>query len=498
MDKLKAYIDFIIAGIFLISQGLLYFAIRPESLSIYISILAVSLLVVIRLILTGLNNLNDQKKNAPDLKIKQRSNLDLVAKSKAITEDNQQKLAKFSSVFLQMKNLVSTVEKEKILEIYLSLLKKNLDCAKATYFEFQQETQSLVSCFSTDMRVNDQKVLSFSIEDESFVSYCGRKKQTIERDQVKQNMEIVHFDLEDPLPMYMCSPIVYNTELVGVINISQMKSGGFSSQDKQFFATLCTILALTLRNSKNLSTVHSDLESSRKSLEQKSLLNEKIKHLFGKFTSPKVVKSLVDRGANVELGGEEKELTVLFADIRSFTTYCESRKPQEVVDILNEYLTAMSKVIIKYDGTLDKYIGDEIMAFWGAPLFQEDLAKLATQACFEMLQELKKLHVKWEKAGKEVFNIGLGLNTGPMIVGNIGSTIRMDFTVIGDAVNLGSRVQGLTRKFNSDMLITEDTYIKVKDIVKARKIGALQVKGKEESVMIYAIDWVDLKPLHKS
>ncbi|MCO4782235.1 MAG: hypothetical protein KC646_07880 [Candidatus Cloacimonetes bacterium] len=498
MEKVKTYIDFVIAGILFITQGLLYFAIRPESLTVYIVVFSISFIVVVRLILIGLTQINEAKKSAPDLKIQQRSNLDLVAKSKAITEDNQQKLAKFSSVFLQMKNLVSSVQKEQILEIYMSLLKKNLDCGKATFFEYHQEDETLKSSYSTDMRVNDTKVLSFHLGDENFIAYCGKKKQTIERDQIKQNMDLVHFDVEKPLPMYMCSPIVYNTELIGVINISQMKSGGFSSQDKQFFATLCTILALTLRNAKNLSLVHSDLQSSRKSLEQKSLLNEKIKHLFGKFTSPKVVKSLVDSGANVELGGEEKELTVLFADIRSFTNYCEKREPQEVVDILNEYLTAMSKVIIKYDGTLDKYIGDEIMAFWGAPLSQADHAKLATQACFEMLQELKKLHVKWEKSGKEVFEIGLGLNTGPMIVGNIGSTIRMDFTVIGDAVNLGSRVQGLTRKFNSDMLITEDTYNKVKDIVKARKIGALQVKGKEESVMIYAIDWVDLKPLTKS
>ncbi|PCJ19889.1 MAG: hypothetical protein COB02_06810 [Candidatus Cloacimonadota bacterium] len=495
MNKIKTYIDFIIAGLCLISQGLMYFLIRPDSLTYYFVILFVSFATLIRLILNGINQLNEEKKNAPDLKRKQRSNLDLVAKSKAITEDNQQKLAKFSSVFLQMKTLVSASDKKQILEIYMSLLKKNLDCSKATYFEFHQENETLISCYSTDMRVHDDKVIKVSLNEENFISYCGKKRQTIERGQIKQNLDIVHFNAEEPLPMYMCSPIVYNTDLIGVINISQMKSGGFSIEDKQFFATLCTILALTLNNAKHLSSVQDDLMDSRKNLEQKSLLNEKIKHLFGKFTSPKVVQSLVDNGANVELGGEEKELTVLFADIRSFTNYCEKREPQEVVDILNEYLTAMSKVIIKYDGTLDKYIGDEIMAFWGAPLYQKNNAKLATQACFEMLQELKKLHVKWERAGKEVFNIGLGLNTGPMIVGNIGSTIRMDFTVIGDAVNLGSRVQGLTRKFNSDMLITESTYSKVKDIVKARKIGALQVKGKEESVMIYAIDWVDLKPL---
>jgi adenylate cyclase len=187
----------------------------------------------------------------------------------------------------------------------------------------------------------------------------------------------------------------------------------------------------------------------------------------------------------------------MFCDIRSFTDYCERKSPEEVVESLNEYLSRMSDIILKYDGTLDKYIGDEIMAFWGSPLPQPEHAKLAVQTAYEMLLDVKKLQLKWQKEGREPFSVGFGINTGKMIVGNIGSAKRMDYTVIGDAVNLASRAQSLTRKFNANLLITEYTYEWVRDIVKVRKIGALQVKGKQESVTLYEVEWVDLKPLKR-
>jgi len=242
--------------------------------------------------------------------------------------------------------------------------------------------------------------------------------------------------------------------------------------------------------------IQDDLADSERLIQQKSKLNERIKGIFSKFTSPNVVNALVENQREVVLGGESKTISLMFCDIRSFTNYCEERSPAEVVEILNEYLTRMSEVVIRYHGTLDKYIGDEIMSFWGAPLAQPNHAKLAVQAGFEMLMELKKLTLKWEKEGKKPFSVGIGINTGEVIVGNIGSAIRMDYTVIGDPVNLAARVEALTRKFNSDFLITEATYQLVKDIVQARKIGVLQVKGKKEPSLIYSVERVDLKPLN--
>lgn len=214
-----------------------------------------------------------------------------------------------------------------------------------------------------------------------------------------------------------------------------------------------------------------------------------IRKAFGHYISKNVMEEILKDPAKLKLGGERKELTVLFSDIRSFTSYSETRQPEEVVSILNEYLTEMTKIVFKYNGTLDKYVGDEIMAIFGAPSAKEetDHAQRAVLAALEMLEKLKELHEKWRKEGKEPFDIGIGINTGPMLVGNMGSADRMDYTVIGDSVNLGARVEALTRQYNNHLIITESTYNYVKNIVQAKKLEEVKVKGKEKAVLIYEV-----------
>ena len=214
-----------------------------------------------------------------------------------------------------------------------------------------------------------------------------------------------------------------------------------------------------------------------------------VKKAFGQYVSPDVIEDIVKDPSKLQLGGVKKELTVLFSDIRSFTTYSEKRQPEEVVSVLNEYLDAMTEVVFQNKGTLDKYVGDEIMALFGAPKWEppEISAKQAVITACKMLDRLKELHKKWESEGLEPMDIGIGINTGDMVVGNMGSNLRMDYTVIGDAVNLGARVEALTRNYDSHLIVTEATYNYVKDIVDARQLEAIKVKGKDIPVMIYDI-----------
>ncbi|MFT5170025.1 MAG: class 3 adenylate cyclase/CHASE2 domain-containing sensor protein [Candidatus Omnitrophota bacterium] len=232
--------------------------------------------------------------------------------------------------------------------------------------------------------------------------------------------------------------------------------------------------------------------SYRFSTEEKD--KREIKKAFGKYVSPDVIEEIVQDPSKLELGGVRKELTVLFSDIRSFTTYSEKRNPEEVVSILNEYLDAMTRIVFDCKGTLDKYVGDEIMAVFGAPNFTppEVNAKHAVIAALRMLDKLKELHDKWRKEGLEPLDIGIGINTGDMVVGNMGSELRMDYTVIGDAVNLGARVEALTRDFDAYLIITESTLNYVKDIIEYRPLKPIKVKGKDIPVMIYKV--TKLKP----
>ena len=189
----------------------------------------------------------------------------------------------------------------------------------------------------------------------------------------------------------------------------------------------------------------------------------------------------------VALGGEKKILTVLFSDIRGFTSISEKLTPEELVEHLNIYLQKMTDIVFDYDGTLDKYVGDEIMAFWGAPLPQEDHALLACSASLRMMDDLNRLNAMWREQGKPVLNIGIGLNSGDMVVGNMGSSSRMDYTLMGDNVNLGARLEGTNKVYGTNIIISEFTYNLVKDHVIARELDLIRVKGKELPVKIYEL-----------
>jgi adenylate cyclase len=226
---------------------------------------------------------------------------------------------------------------------------------------------------------------------------------------------------------------------------------------------------------------------------------KRIRAMFSSYVTEKIVNELTKNPGMAKLGGDRREVTVLFSDIRGFTTFSEKHSPEVVVSILNEYLSAMTEIIFRWEGTLDKFVGDEIVAFWGAPVPQENHAELAVRCALNMVEKLNELRRKWQKEGKVPLEAGFGLNTGEVIVGNIGAEgKKMDYTVIGDHVNLGARVEALTRKYNTDILVTEFTLNKIKDLVRPKNgqiighvvvkgLERVTVKGKEKPVRVYEV-----------
>lgn len=213
-----------------------------------------------------------------------------------------------------------------------------------------------------------------------------------------------------------------------------------------------------------------------------------LKGAFGSYVSPDVVKQILKKGSELQLGGEKKELTVLFSDVRGFTTYSEKLDPQELVRILNFYLERMSEVIFRNKGTIDKFIGDAIMAIFGAPVEQEDHAIRSCQTAVDMKNELVKVNEHEVKHGRQELAVGIGINTGEMTVGNIGSRKRFDYTVIGDAVNLAARLEGLTKFFGVEILVSEYTVNLVgMDRFLFRELASVKVKGKDKPVIVYEL-----------
>ena len=214
----------------------------------------------------------------------------------------------------------------------------------------------------------------------------------------------------------------------------------------------------------------------------------KVRGAFSQYVAPGYIAEILKDPGRLQLGGEEVELTVMFSDIRSFTTISEGLTPPALVELLNEYLTKMTDIVIENRGTLDKYIGDALMAFWGRPYLDlPDHAIWACRAALAMKQGLKQLNEGWAAQSKPPLRVGIGINTGPMMVGNMGSKLRFNYTVMGDHVNLGSRIEGLTKEYGTQILLTEFTHQKIGQQFLTRELDLIRVKGKKQPVAVYEL-----------
>lgn len=220
-----------------------------------------------------------------------------------------------------------------------------------------------------------------------------------------------------------------------------------------------------------------------------------LRRTFSNYLSPQILNEVLSDPSKVRLGGKRKEISILFSDIRGFTTISEQSEPEEIVRFLNEYFDEMVDQVMKTEGTLDKFIGDAVMAFWGAPMEYDNHAEMAVKGALGMVESLNKLKKKWKTEGKNYpeINIGIGINTGPALVGNVGSTKLKNYTIIGDSVNLASRLEGLNKKYATheeneiNIIISEYTYEHIKDIFDVKYLGEETVKGKDIPVKIYRV-----------
>ena len=214
-----------------------------------------------------------------------------------------------------------------------------------------------------------------------------------------------------------------------------------------------------------------------------------LKRAFQQYVPHDVVQQIADDPKALVFGGERRHLTVLFTDLRDFTSYSEEHEPEEVVEVLREYLTAMVDIIFKHGGTVDKFIGDSILGIFGAPLHYTDHAARACRAAFDMAEQLRVLQARWRAEEKTPLRMGIGVSTGEVVVGNLGSEQRFDYTVIGDAVNLGARLESANKDFptQNNIIISDSTYREAKDILEVNPLGEVLVKGKRDAVPIYEL-----------
>ena len=266
-------------------------------------------------------------------------------------------------------------------------------------------------------------------------------------------------------------PFRVNERLRGGIGLGEKLSGElYSPDDQELLETLASQGAMAVENAKLL---------ERMKREEIARVN------FSRYLSPQIVEKIVHHDVEVNLGGDRKVVTILFSDIRNFTTITENRPPDQLVHILNEYFTEMAQIIFEHQGSLDKYIGDAIVAVFGSLIPLENPARSAVSAAVAMMKRMAQLNRRWETRYGFYMDIGVGINTGEVFLGNIGSPERMEFTVIGDAVNVASRFSGLARQ--GQILVTRETRAQLGTGVRIREHPPSTVKGKSGKLEVFEI-----------
>lgn len=277
--------------------------------------------------------------------------------------------------------------------------------------------------------------------------------------------------MDHNLRSLMCVPLKVKEEIIGIIYVdNRMVSGAFTEESVELLATFANQAAISIENARLFENV----------------VNEtKMRMNLQRYLSPNIANDIITKKEKIVLGGERVECSILFADICGFTSIAARFPPERIVNTLNEYFSAMAKIIFGNQGTLDKFIGDCVMALFGAPIFTPYSARNAVKTGLDMLRKLEELQKKWESGGNPSFSVRIGINTGEVIAGNIGSPDRMDYTVIGDNANLASRIESYAKPMT--VLVSESTYIKIKDVVVAKKMKPILVKGKSWPVTTYEI-----------
>ncbi len=269
----------------------------------------------------------------------------------------------------------------------------------------------------------------------------------------------------------MCVPLLWHDELLGVIYLdSQVATGAFTEKDLQILTSIANQAAIAIQNAR----------LARK-IEQETATRVQLERLL----SPNLVDQIVNGKLRIEQGGELREVTILFADIRGFTSMSEQMPAQDIVRLLNEYFETMVEVIFRYDGTLDKYVGDEVMALFGAPVAIPEGPARAVECAVEMQRALRDFNRKRQAAGLSPVSIGIGVNTGQVVCGAIGTSKTMQYTAVGDAVNLASRLCSLAKP--GEILVSAATAAQLGDRFDMQELPRVKVKGKKEPVQIFNV-----------
>jgi adenylate cyclase len=356
------------------------------------------------------------------------------------------------------------------------LLAKILDCA----FELLAADRGVVLLYDEDRELKPRAVRTKSgrtdeevLLSTTIIAEVLKDKAAVLSNDAAQDSRFsgAHSIIMQGIRSSMAVPLLHSDEVFGIMLLdSQVATNAFTEKDLQLFQNISNQAAIAIQN-----TLYA------KKLEQEAVTRERFQRLL----SPAIAEQVISGKVEVKKGGEARETTILFTDIRGFTAMSEFRSAQDIVDMLNEYFELMVEIIFRYEGTLDKFVGDEIMALFGAPVAHQDDPYRAVKTALEMLDDLEKFNQDRVARGQDVVKIGIGINSGEVVAGYLGSSKALEYTVIGDVVNTGARLCSLAKA--GQIIISEHTYERVKDYFEVDELPPTAVKGKSQALKVFNV-----------
>ncbi|MFZ2957867.1 MAG: adenylate/guanylate cyclase domain-containing protein [Candidatus Ozemobacteraceae bacterium] len=408
-----------------------------------------------------------------------------------LKDDFSRKSMKLSTTLLRMKNLSRSLDRDEIFSSIIEIIAKGLDGERVQLLLNNEKDGCLRVVRAEGMQAKEYKDLVISHDETSMIGYLmklsgsGSDSGSFGTKECEIDPKTRGLIGQGVLKTILAVPINVDGKIFGVINIEKMKNPDYTRDDQNLIATCADVAGLVMKNAKLYAATMDDLVSTKKISEEQLRKNEELKGSLSRIVSPRVAELIMHDPSGLKLGGTKCEVTVFFTDVRGFTRMSEGMDPQALVEQLNVYFTRMTDILMELDGTLDKYVGDELMALFGAPVGRPDDPIRAVLCGVRMLDALRELQVVWKKEGKPNIQIGIGINTGIVTAGYMGSEKQLSYTVIGDNVNLGARVMANAKPM--ELLITRSVFERVKEYFEIEVFEPIMVKGKSMAIEIFLV-----------
>ncbi len=417
-------------------------------------------------------------------------------------EDFNKKSMRLTTTLMRIKNLTKSLDRDQIFANTVEIITKGLDAKKVQLLLNDEKEGKLRIVKATGMKVNEYKDFEVPYEENSMITHLlhikinevtgGAGAFGVKECEIDPQMKGLIG--KGVLKTVLAAPIYAEGKLFAILNVEEMNNPDYTRDDQNLLTTCADVAGLVMKNAKLYSATMEDLVSAQKLSEDQLKQNEQLRGSLNRIVSPAVAEMIMSDPSALKLGGKKCEVSCFFSDIRGFTKMSENMDPTDIVEQLNVYFTRMTDILMELDGTLDKYVGDELMALFGAPVARDDDPIRAVLCGVRMLEALRELQEVWKKEGKPVIQIGVGVNTGIVTAGYMGSEKALSYTVIGDNVNLAARIMAQAK--GMEMYITRATYERVKDYFDIEQRESIMVKGKSMPIEIFCVkkvkDGVDM------